>query len=97
MPLVYTLHALRCLLGFPFFLMKASFTYQKNIFLTFLFALVSRSGKLVLWDVSLNIIPMVSLMLHLVYLNQLEQLVSSDQWNQLSTIQRTTLIRHDGE
>ncbi|XP_059591899.1 glycoprotein 3-alpha-L-fucosyltransferase A isoform X2 [Vitis vinifera] len=60
------------------------------------FPVLSRSGKLVLWDVSLNIIPMVSLMLHLVYLNQLEQLVSFDQWNQLSTIQRTKSIWHDG-
>lgn len=58
--------------------------------------MLSRSGKLVVWVASLDIIMVRILMLHLAFLKQLKSLVCSVQWNQLSTMLRIILLRHDG-
>ncbi|GMP48420.1 hypothetical protein CsSME_00015778 [Camellia sinensis var. sinensis] len=57
---------------------------------------VTRNASLVLLGVSLDIIPIRSLMLVLGYLTNLEQLVCFDQWNHLNTMLRTTLLLHAG-
>lgn len=49
-----------------------------------------------LWDAILDLALIRVLMLHLVYPNKVERLVCSDQWNQLSTMLKTILLKHDG-
>ncbi|KAI8027024.1 Glycoprotein 3-alpha-L-fucosyltransferase A [Camellia lanceoleosa] len=57
---------------------------------------VTRSGSLVLWGVSLDLILIRRLMLLLGHLNYLRWLVCFDLWNRLNTMLRTTLILPDG-
>nr|XP_004505225.1 glycoprotein 3-alpha-L-fucosyltransferase A isoform X4 [Cicer arietinum] len=68
-------------------------TLLRNLFL---FLELNRSGSHVQWDVNLGLMGTRSLMLHLAYLTQLEQHVFYDQWNPVSTMQRTILPWHDG-
>ncbi|XP_073310975.1 glycoprotein 3-alpha-L-fucosyltransferase A-like isoform X4 [Primulina huaijiensis] len=56
----------------------------------------SRSGRPVLWDVSLGPNLVRSLMLHLGFLSSLALLLFFGRWNRLHTIMRITLIMHDG-
>ncbi|XP_075493437.1 glycoprotein 3-alpha-L-fucosyltransferase A-like isoform X3 [Primulina tabacum] len=55
-----------------------------------------RSGRPVLWDVSLGPNLVRSLMLHLGFLSSLALLLFFGRWNRLHTILRITLIMHDG-
>ncbi|XP_058089510.1 glycoprotein 3-alpha-L-fucosyltransferase A-like isoform X3 [Magnolia sinica] len=64
----------------------------------FWFQASMRSGIRALWGVSLDMIlrQIRDLMLHLDYIKTQRQLGSCDPWNPRTTIQRTTLVRHDG-
>ncbi|XP_028074659.1 glycoprotein 3-alpha-L-fucosyltransferase A-like isoform X2 [Camellia sinensis] len=57
---------------------------------------VTRTGSLVLWGVSLDLILIRRLMLLLGHLNYLRRLVCFDLWNRLNTMLRTAWILHDG-
>ncbi|TKY59086.1 Glycoprotein 3-alpha-L-fucosyltransferase A [Spatholobus suberectus] len=62
----------------------------------FLFLEVTRSGSRVRWDVNLALVGIRNLMLHLGYLNQVEQQAFCDRWNQHNTMLRTILPWQDG-
>lgn len=66
------------------------------VYWTFFHELKCRTFHLVLWDVSLMLAHLRTLMLYLDWVKKPRLLVCFDQWNHLNTMPITTLLGHDG-